>query len=1391
MFRLLAENVLDYAVFIVDPHRHILSWSKGAERLLGFTEQEIVGRKCDLFFTPADVAAGVPQKELDEALATGRGDDDRWHQRKDGSRFWASGVVTPLRDGGTLRGFAKIMRDRTDLKRGQDELADALAYAEAIVATVREPLVVLDGDLRVRTASRSFYQAFRVEPEQTEGRLLYDLGNRQWDIPALRTLLGEVLPRNAAFDDFEVEHDFPGVGRKVVLLNGRKLNREGNTPELILLAIEDVTAVREAERARREAETRFTEMVKNVRDHSIFLTDLDGVITSWNVAAERIIGYSEADAVGKPFSLIFTPDDIAAGVPGEELRRAREEGRAEDERWHRRKDGSLFWALGVVTPLHDARGGLSGYSKVLRDMTAWKRADEERRRSAFLVENATDFIGMCDLDGRPFYVNPAGLRMVGLDDLDHARRTPVVEFFFPEDRAFVEGEFLPRVLRDGRGEVEVRIRHFRTGEAVWVVYAVTVLRDDAGRPTGLATISRNVTDSKWAEQHLAASRARLQAVFDTTQDAILLAGDDARYTDANPAACTLLGRDRDELLGLGVFDITPTTNGEAGRAAWAAFVRDGRQEGEYEVRRKDGSTAVVEYRAVANVQPGLHLSALRDVSERRRGEEALRASEQRFRTLATHAPVGIFQTDPAGNCVFVNDRWCGITGLSAAEAAGDGWVRALHPDDRDRIRGEWYAAAAAGREFAADYRFVAPDGRTAWVRGTAVALRDDAGAVTGHLGTVADITEPRAAAEALRESEERLRTALAAARMVAWEWTPADGRLRVSENAADVFGLPAGVGLTGIDQGLALVHPEDVAAYRATFQKAIDDRDGYLTRYRLVRPADGRVIWIEERGNTVFDQPGGAVRLFGVAADVTARKHVEAELARVTVESERRKRLYETILANTPDLAYVFDLNHRFTCANEGLLRMWGMTWDVAIGRNCLELGYEPWHAEMHDREIEEVKATKKPIRGEVPFAGTFGRRIYDYIFVPVLGPTGEVEAVAGTTRDVTERKQMEDELRRTAAELSEANRRKDEFLATLAHELRNPLAPLRNGLQVLRLAGGDAAAVERSLGMMERQLGHLVHLIDDLLDVSRISRGKIALKKERVDLAAIVQAAVEGSRPQIDAAGHQLTVAMPPAQVYLDADPARLAQVFANLLTNAAKYTDRAGRISLTAQRQGGEVAVAVRDTGIGIAAEHLPRLFEMFSQVSSALERSQGGLGIGLALVKGLVEMHGGTVEARSEGLGAGSEFVVRLPVAGTAARETATPVGGGEVSRPPGRRILVADDNRDAADSLAEMLRLFGHEVHTAHDGVSAVEAVGRVRPDVAILDIGMPGLNGYAACRRIREQPWGRAMTLVALTGWGQEEDRRRAAEAGFDHHLTKPVDPAALEGLLAALPPRTA
>jgi signal transduction histidine kinase/ActR/RegA family two-component response regulator len=368
---------------------------------------------------------------------------------------------------------------------------------------------------------------------------------------------------------------------------------------------------------------------------------------------------------------------------------------------------------------------------------------------------------------------------------------------------------------------------------------------------------------------------------------------------------------------------------------------------------------------------------------------------------------------------------------------------------------------------------------------------------------------------------------------------------------------------------------------------------------------------------------------------------------------------------------------------------------------------------------------------------------------------------------------------------LREADRRKDEFLAILAHELRNPLAPIRNSLHILRATGGDDAGVRGIAEMMERQVNQMVRLVDDLLEVSRITRGKIELRREPVDLATLVRSAVEIGRPLIDAAGHVLTVHVPEEAVVVEADPVRMAQVLANLLNNAAKYTDHGGRIEIHARREGGEAVLEVCDSGRGIPSEMLPRVFDLFTQLDGSMDRAQGGLGIGLTLAKTLVDLHGGTIEAHSEGLERGSRFTVRLPLPAAPLdlrhKEKATPTSPVAL-----RRILVVDDNRDAADSLAMVLGLLSAQVQVAYNGRDALEAIASGHPSLVFLDIGMAGMDGYEVARRVRLDRAFDDVVLIALTGWGQERDRRTSREAGINHHLTKPVDISALETLLASL-----
>ena len=401
----------------------------------------------------------------------------------------------------------------------------------------------------------------------------------------------------------------------------------------------------------------------------------------------------------------------------------------------------------------------------------------------------------------------------------------------------------------------------------------------------------------------------------------------------------------------------------------------------------------------------------------------------------------------------------------------------------------------------------------------------------------------------------------------------------------------------------------------------------------------------------------------------------------------------------------------------------------------------------------------------------------------PILDPSGEITGAVLVFRDATTDRAARRALVESRDALREADNRKDIFLATLSHELRNPLAPIRTATRVLETPNLSAADLERSRSIIARQVRHMASLLDDLLDISRITRGVLTLKTETVELKALMEAAIETAQPAIAAKGHTFEVQWPGERIGLTADPLRLTQVIANLLTNAAKYTDPGGHITLGARLDASGIEIFVRDDGIGIAKEMQPRVFDMFSQIDTSHEHSEGGIGIGLALVKGFVELHGGSVEVHSAGMNQGSEFVVHLPIA----LRTEPPVAAATTPATTvntARRVLIADDNRDGAEIMAMLLTHSGYDVQLAHTGPDAVDVAAQQRPDVAILDIGMPGMSGYDVARRIRSQPWGGGMMLIAVTGWGQEDDKRKAKEAGFDHHLTKPIDPGALERLMS-------
>lgn len=590
-----------------------------------------------------------------------------------------------------------------------------------------------------------------------------------------------------------------------------------------------------------------------------------------------------------------------------------------------------------------------------------------------------------------------------------------------------------------------------------------------------------------------------------------------------------------------------------------------------------------------------------------------------------------------------------------------------------------------------------------------------------------------------------------------FEWRTADDRLVwANDSLYAIIGRPMqGKPLTMQELYTDVLVPEDAARLQQELQISLRSGNATTQQCRIRRLDNGEVRTVEL---SLLWQPGtdGApMRAVGVLSDITERE-----------QALKAERHLAAIVGSSDDAILSKDLNGIILSWNRGAERMFGYTAEETIGQPVIML-FPP------GRENEEPTIVSRIRRGErIEHYETVRRRKDGSLFhvslsvSPIKDEQGRIVGASKIARDITEQKRLADALQ-------ESNKHKDHFLATLAHELRNPLAPLKHGLDLVLAEPEDAALRERSHAMMARQLDHLVRLVDDLMDLSRINRGKIQLLQEHVTVEDVVRTAVEASRPLLDAQHHTLHVHVQPG-LTLHGDPARLTQVLSNLLNNAAKYTPANGHVRLRAERMQGTVVIHVQDNGIGIAPQALPHVFDMFTQVASEERtRVSGGLGIGLNIVQRLVEMHGGRVEAESPGPGHGSLFTVYLPLAEGPVR-TAVPAPPVEAGHHASR-ILVVDDNTDAAQLMGLLLRKLGHQVEVVHDGLSALKAGAAFLPNVVLMDIGMPGLNGYDTCRLMRGTSWGDGTRIIAVSGWGQAEDRRRSAEAGFDDHLVKPVD----------------
>ncbi len=1081
----------------------------------------------------------------------------------------------------------------------------------------------------------------------------------------------------------------------------------------------------QAEQSLRHSEEQFEKLVAGVRDYAVFLLDRQGNIRTWNAGAEHIKGYRPEEIIGSHFSRFYPPEAVSTGWPAHELSVASVTGRFEDEGWRVRKDGSRFWASVVITALRDEAGEARGFLKITRDLTDRKQVEEKLR-----------------LSEERFRLLIEGIKDYAIFMLDPQGR--VASWNAGAERLY---SYKPDEI------IGQRLSRLYTKEAI-----------EQGRPEEM--LRRAAAEGKWEDEGWRIRK------------------------DGSPFWANVI--------------VSPLRSEDGTLRGYAKVTRDisERKQAEENARR-----------------------LIEEEAARKTAEQYAREIEkQREQLHVTLSSIGdaVIVTDQNGVITFMNPVAEGLTGWK--DGVGHPLERVfniVNENTRNLVENPALRSLREGVPIglANHTVLIAKDGREWPIDDCAAPIRIGQEAAIGAVLVFRDITKRRQAEQALRASERQFRQLADSMPQIVWAAQP-DGSIDYfNERWYEFFGFPRGEfeHLRVED----ILHAEDVQRALDAYFGCVKAEKPFQMEYRFKDRRTGGYRWFLARAVPVRDELGKVIRWFGTSTDIDDTKKTEEKSIFLAEASAQFAEL------NDPDstlqkVAAVAVPVFADWCAvdmldEDGALRRLAVRHaDPSKIRLAEELArrYPPQPDAKHG-VLHVIATGKADIMEDIPDSLLeSGARdaghlhllrelgLKSYICVPMLsrvrtlGVLTFVMAESGRRFNASDLQLAEQLAQRAAVAIENANlyralreedRRKTEFIAVLAHELRNPLAPLRNGLQVLRLSGDGPEEIEQARTMMERQLQHLVRLVDDLLDLNRISRGMIELRKERLALASVVNSAVEVCEPMIKQREDELTVTLPDEPLYVDADKTRLTQILSNVLNNAVKYSDRGSRIWLTVQREGNEAVIRLRDNGIGIPPRMLPKVFEMFTQVDRSLEKKQSGLGIGLSIVKRLVEMHGGSIEAQSEGPGKGSEFIIRLPAAPSPTTEQPLRSSVEQPAQQTARyRILIADDNVDSAVSMAMMLSIMGHEVRTAHDGLEAVATASAFQPDLILLDIGMPKLNGYDACRRIREQPWSKNALIAALTGWGQEEDKRRSQEAGFDRHLVKPVEPDALEKLLVEI-----
>lgn len=1037
-----------------------------------------------------------------------------------------------------------------------------------------------------------------------------------------------------------------------VALAVKCVRRADGSVEYLVKTVRDISDHKRLEEAR-SAQMRATGLLEAIAAASpdaIFAKDREGRYLFFNNEAARQAERRPGEVIGHD-DLWVHPRQVAEGIMAMD-RDIMAGGQARTFEETLPTHDGLRTYLTTKGPLLDGEGQTIGLYGIARDITERKEAEEQllrhREQLQSFIEHAPLSIAMFDRDMGYLAYSHRWLEDFGwgrdsLVGLNHYQLNPdLPERWKNNHRRCLAGETLKN---DGE-------RWLRAdGSESWLRWAIVPWRDEAGEIGGIIISSEDISERRRIQTDLAMSRARLAGIIDSAMDAIISLDERQQIHIFNPAAERMFGYRAEEMLGQGIDRLIPAGLRETHRQHLAAFStegvtsRDMASLGELHALRSDGTEFPIEA-SISKASVGeeqFFTVILRDISERKRANEALREREDDLKRAQAVAHIGSWRLDVRRNELTWSEENHRIFGIPpGTPMTYETFLACVHPDDRAQVDRMWQAGLQ-GAPYDIDHRLLVK-GRVKWVRERAELEFDADRKLIGGFGITQDITDIRAAEQALRESEERFQLSAEIGRSGTWDWNVTTGAVFWSRGHFEILGYCLDEVRPSYQAWINRVHPEDRAFVDTEIRRCMESPCEYTAEFRVVWPDDS-VHWMSARGRFEYDEQGFCQRMLGVMAEVTSLK--QAELA------------------------------------------------------------------------------------------------------------------------------------------LREADQRKDEFLAMLAHELRNPLAPIRNAAHVLGRLGLNEPRVDWARNLIERQVAHLTHLVDELLDVSRIVRGKISLKKIPIDLAELIHQACESAHPLLAAKNHRLETRIPEVPVKLEGDTVRLVQVLQNLLNNAAKYTPDGGCIRVQGRQVGKEVEIQVEDNGVGIPADLLPGVFDLFRQGERTLDRSQGGLGIGLTLVKRLVELHGGRVSVHSAGPGLGATFKVWLPALEQVAPPTQIEVPSADNGDAP-LRVLVVDDDPVVAESMAVFLQLDGHEVRSADSGEAALALLPTFQPQVVLLDIGLPGQDGYQVARLIRQQPGGDTVKLVAVSGYGHEVAVNRGIEAGFDHHMVKPVDPEKLSDLLSTL-----